>query len=98
MTETYTTQLGAGQGIVEETRILLDLWQKGTDAASLNKVALQSGRFQKLTARRLRNLILEGFAPRFLSNDDEPAIHLKALAKCLTGREFIQLLYSSTEA
>lgn len=97
MTEkTYTTQLGAGQGIVEETRILLDLWQVGMSVNSLNQLALQSGQFQKLTARRVRNLVVEGFSPRYLDGDCPPAVYLKRLKDVLSSREFTQLLYLYT--
>jgi len=94
--DTYTTALGSGQGIVEETMILLDLWEKGMDVNSLNQFALQSGRFQKLTARRLRNLIVEGFAPRFLSSEDIPVSYLKNLKGNFSGKEFTQLLFIYT--
>lgn len=96
MEKTYTTKLGAGQGIVEETRILLDLWQPGMDANTLDQIALQSGQFQKLTARRIRNLVVEGFAPRFLREECPPAVYLKALKDILSSKEFIQLLYLYT--
>jgi hypothetical protein len=66
------------------------------DASILNQLALQSGRFQKLTARRLKNLIHEGFALRYLRKGDEPAIYLKTFKDILSGREFTQLLYLYT--
>jgi hypothetical protein len=92
----YTTKLGAGQGIIEETRILLDLWQSGMSISSLNDLALKSGQFQKMTARRVRNLVLEGFAPRYLIDDSMPAIYLKRLKSNFSNREFNQLLYLYT--
>ncbi|MBI4322560.1 MAG: DUF1819 family protein [Chloroflexi bacterium] len=91
----YTTRLGSGQGIVQETFILLDLWNRGMNVASLYQFALQSGRFQRLTARRLRNLVAEGFASRFLG-DGTPAVYLKALKQTLNGKEFVQLLFLYT--
>src|SRR5664280_1119101 len=95
-TDIYTTKLGSGQGIIEETRVLLDLWDKGMDVTTLNQLALHSGRFQKLTARRLRNLVVEGFAPRFLSANGIPASYLKVLKETFTGKEFAQLLFLYT--
>jgi hypothetical protein len=35
----YTTQLGAGLGLVAETQSLLDLWQPGMDTQALFDVA-----------------------------------------------------------
>lgn len=92
----YTTQLGAGLGIIEETNVLLDLWQEGMSVNSLNEIALKSGQFNKMTARRVRNLIAEGFAPRYLAKENTPAIYLKPLKQIFTGSEFNQLLFLIT--
>ena len=93
MNEKYTTKLGAGQGLINETRILLDLWQPGMDSNTLNKVALESGHFPNLTARRLHNLIVEGFGYRFLNTIGVSVFYLKILQKHFTSREFEQLLF-----
>jgi hypothetical protein len=61
----YTTQLQAGLGLVNETKTLLDLWSPGMSANQLHQVALESGRFPTVTARRLRNIVVECFAPRY---------------------------------
>lgn len=89
----YTTQLQAGLGMVEETQILLDLWHDGMGVPELQKVALEAGQFPNMSARRLRNVVAECFAPRFLNNGASPAGLLKKLRPVLTKREFEQLLY-----
>ena len=94
--EPYTTKLGAGQGIVEETRILLRLWEPGMDIDSLYKEALHSGLFPAITARRLSNLVREGFAPRYLNHENKPAIYLKPLLPIWHSDEFTQLLFIYT--
>jgi len=53
----YSSRLGAGLAMLEETRIFLDLWQPGMQAADLQRLALESGRFPNVSARRLRNLV-----------------------------------------
>jgi len=93
---TYTTQLQAGLGMIAETQLLLELWEPGMDAASLNQVALNSGRFPNLSARRLRNLIMECFGPRYLADGKKPAQLLKALGSILNHREWAQLLFIYT--
>ncbi len=45
MSGPYTTQLGAGLGLVDETNTLLELWTPGMSANQLNQVALEKGRF-----------------------------------------------------
>ena len=92
----YTSQLGAGLGLVEETRTLLEIWFPGMDAASLYQAALHSGRFPNVSARRLRNIVVECFAPRYLVNNGAPAALLKRLAPTLTSPELMQLLFLYT--
>ena len=94
--KTYTSKLGAGLGMIEETRILLDLWNEGMDSSALNSAALNSGRFPGISARRLRNLIMDCFAPRYLVNGATPALMLKALGRALSSREYEQLMFLFT--
>ena len=88
----YTTQLQAGLGMVTETRALLGLWHQGMTAAKLYAVALDSGDFPGVSARRLQNIISECFASRLLTNDGRPAAYLKALLPFLDLRDFEQIL------
>lgn len=87
----YTTQLGAGLGLIEETEALIELWQPGMSASELNYAGLESGRFPNVTARRLRNIIIECFAPRYLVNGGAPARHLKLLGNRLSASDRQQL-------
>jgi hypothetical protein len=79
----YTTQLQAGLGLVNETKTLLELWAPGMTANQLHQVALESGRFPNVTARRLRNIVVECFAPRYLVTGGAQAAHLKHLASVI---------------
>lgn len=88
----YTTQLQAGLGLIDETRALLELWTPGTSAVQLAQAALVSGQFPTITARRLRNIVVECFAPRYLSAGAIPARHLRLLAAALPTTELVQLL------
>lgn len=92
----YTTKLGAGLGAIEETRTLLELWKPGMSTAQLFRSALVSGIFPNMSARRLRNLISECFAPRYLVINEYPAFILKKLVPFLTLTEFTQLLFLFT--
>jgi hypothetical protein len=96
MTERYTTRLSAGQSMIDETLIALDLWQEGMDAHSLMQSALETGRLPKMSARRLRNFVFECFKPRYLVNEATPARLLKTLQPVLTIKEFEQLLFIYT--
>ncbi len=88
----YTSQLGAGLGLVDETKTLLDLWSPGMSVNQLHQVALGSGRFPTVTARRLRNIVVECFAPRYLVADGGPAAHLKRLSATISTADLTQLM------
>ena len=88
----YTSQLGAGLGLVNETKTLLDLWSPCMSANQLHQVALESGRFPTVTARRLRNIVFECFAPRYLVADGAPAAHLKRLSAPISTADLTQLM------
>jgi len=88
----YTTQLGAGLGLIAETRALLELWQTDMDVTALYQAALQSGRFPTISARRLRNIVVECFAPRYLANNGVPArcLHKEEPHTDLSQEELLQ--------
>jgi hypothetical protein len=58
----------------------------------LHQSALKSGSFSKMSARRIRNLVVECFAPRFLRDNGTPAQWLQRLGPHLTPKETEQLL------
>ena len=92
MTKPYTVQLAHGLGMIDETRIYLDLWHEGMSATDLYRAALHSGRFPNISARSLRDSTVVGFAPRYLIEDGAPAVLLQGLKHALSPREFEQLL------
>ena len=91
----YTTQLQAGLGLLEETRQLLQVYQPGMSASQLYEAALASGRFPLVTARRLRNIVVECFAPRYM-RDPYVVARLKSLVDHFTTAELNQLLFIYT--
>jgi hypothetical protein len=88
----YTTQLQAGLGLVDETKALIQLWSPGMSVAELYQAALQSGQFSTVTARRLRNIVVECFAPRYLVSNGTSAVHLKRLEPTLATPDLRQLM------
>ncbi|MFT6508080.1 MAG: hypothetical protein ACJAUK_002182 [Colwellia polaris] len=91
----YTTQLSAGLGLREETKGLFELWQPGMNTQELCEVALDSGSFPNVTARRLRNIVAECFFPRYLRNEGV-AQQVKALLPILSSSEMSQVFYLYT--
>jgi hypothetical protein len=92
----YTGRLAAGLGLIDETLALLELWHEGIDTPGLIRVAVQSGRFPTMSARRIENMVSDGFAIRYLVHDAAPARLLKALATKVTRRELEQLMFLYT--
>ena len=93
MTVPYKSTLSAGQGMIPESRILLELWQPGMDGKELHRVALASGRFATVSAKRLENMVIDVFTPRFLTAERPPAVWLKAIQDQLSQRELSQLMF-----
>ena len=91
----YTTQLGQGLGLIEETKTLFELYEPGMTSSQLYDAAMASGRFPLVTARRLRNIVAECFAPRYLKQPNV-AEYLKKLQKSLSSEEHIQLQFLYT--
>ena len=92
----YTSQLGTGLGMIEETNALLNIWTPGMSSTQLFEEALNSGRFPGISARRLRNLISGCFGPRLLINDGKPAELLRILRPNLSVREIEQFMFIYT--
>jgi hypothetical protein len=72
----YTTQLQAGLGLMEETKLLLSIYQPGMTVTQLHEGALTSGLFPMVSARRLRNIIAECFSPRYLKTNSANLLKL----------------------
>ncbi len=86
----YTTQLQAGLGLIEETKLLLSIYNAGMTATQLYDTALEFGVFPMVSARRLRNVIAECFSPRYLKSD--AAKYLKPISQALPASTLDQFL------
>lgn len=92
----YTTQLQAGLGLIGETKSLLRRWQPGMSTQDLYNDALDSGEFPHVTSRRLRNIVAECFAPRFLNSDYKPVHWLQLLNDKISERSLNQMFFIFT--
>ena len=79
-----------------ETIALLELWHPGMAIPNLFETALSSGRFPNVSARRLKNIVAECFAPRYLVREAAPARLLQALSKSTPTRDLQQLMFLYT--
>lgn len=91
--KTYTTQLQAGLGMIQETTELLRLWQPNESPGDLKERVVASGVFSRTTARRARNLVIEMFKPRFLARGSSAAANLKLLVDANHNAEDLSQLY-----
>ena len=92
----YTTQLQAGLGLIEETKTLLGLWEPEMSVQQLYQKALEAGSFPTVTARRLRNIVAEAFAPRYMVEKGKPASLLKQLSFAQSNADLTQLMFLYT--
>jgi hypothetical protein len=93
----YTSQLGAGLGMIPETMDLLRLWEPGVTPLQLAERAVEIGLFSRTTARRARNLTIEMFAPRYLADQGHAAARVKFLLENRFPHEgLIQLFFLQT--
>ncbi len=90
----YTTQLQAGLGLVDETKLLMSLYEVDMTPGELYELALNSGLFPMVSARRLRNIIAECFSPRYIKPG--VAITLKKLQPNTSSSAFTQILLVHT--
>jgi len=92
----YTSTLSAGLGLIDETLTLLDIWRSGMSVTELYQRSLESGYFPTISARRLKNIINMGFAPRYLRNDALPAKIVKSLQNHIPMSALQQLMFLYT--
>ena len=92
----YTANLTQGLGLIDETLAILELWTPGMSSAQLNEVALKSGLFSSMTARRLRNIVTEVIKSRYLTDEARPARLIKMLVGKFDKRVVSQMMYYYT--
>ncbi|MCA7902616.1 DUF1819 family protein [Burkholderia cepacia] len=92
----YDTNLAMGLGLIEETKVLLKTWSYPMDAADLYKEVLHSGVLSRISAYRLRNIVVRCFGNRYLVNAGKPARTLKKLLPSLTSPELVQIFFIYT--
>lgn len=84
-TETYTTALCKGQGMLPETVTLLNEWHPGMESTDLAQHVLETGAIAKGTAGRVKDIVNRVFAPRYLGADEQPVRNLKRLLEAGYG-------------
>jgi len=94
----YTTELSKGQGAVDETLSLLQVWTPGMPADVLARKTIAEGGLGRSTAVRTRDLAQRVFARRYLGNGGTPAANLKYLIDQRADRSVVKqlmLIYTS---
>jgi BrxA len=75
----YTTALSKAQGMIDETFALFSIWKPGMSTQQLASLAIEEGVLSKATAKRVRDIVAEQFAPRYLVNGAQAAKQIKIL-------------------
>mgnify|MGYP001478803124 CR=1 FL=1 len=92
----YDTNLAMGLGLIDETKVLLDAWEPPMSAIELYEGILESGALSRISAYRLRNIIVRAFGNRYLADDGKPALALKRLVNVLSSSQLEQLFFLYT--
>lgn len=90
---TYTIGLAKGQGMVDETILLLRVWSGGMTVSDLRKQVVGEGLIPKATAYRTSDIVTRVFAPRYLRDNAEPAARLKRLVERGMAKERLTQLF-----
>jgi hypothetical protein len=94
----YNTNLSKAQGLVPETMAVLSLWEPGMSSAELLERVKATGILGKATATRMRDIVIRGFAQRYLCNQGIPAQILKSLVSGQADRGLLHqilLIYTA---
>jgi len=95
-TRAYDSNLAMGLGLINETKSLLRIWERGLSANDLYRRALSSGLFPNISAYRLHNIVLRCFAGRYLCGNSPPAIAMKRCLTTASSAAFNQLAFLHT--
>lgn len=85
-----------GLGLIEETKLLLQVWSPEATAGELYQRTLADGVLSNQSAYRLRNIVVRCFADRYLVPAGPPAMYLKKLLPSLSPAATAQLLFIYT--
>lgn len=77
----YTAEISKGQGIIDETVALLQVWQPGMDTVALKDKVRREGTIDRATALRVDDIVGRLFSPRYLSNGAAAAVQMKQLVE-----------------
>lgn len=89
----YNLHLQSGLGLQAETLALLNAWKEGMSEKELYEKALNEGVLSQKSARRLKNMIKDGFARRYLIENGRPASHIKNLQPFWSNSDIDQLMF-----
>lgn len=95
-TRAYDSNLAMGLGLINETKSLLRIWERGLSPNDLYQRALSSGLFPNISAYRLRNIVLRCLAGRYLCGNPPPAIAMKRCLTTTSSAAFNQLAFLHT--
>ncbi len=89
----YTAQLAIGQGMIDETIALLNVWKPGMGNPKLAEKAIKEGVLARATAHRVKDIVTEVFANRYLVNSDCAAKNLQYLLSSSFPRDVMNQLF-----
>jgi len=92
----YDSKLGAAQGAIDEMLSLIAFCKDGDSGHDVYERALDAGVFGGRSAKRLKNVVTDAFAPRYLSDGGRPFKTIQLLCKVFGRDELAQLMFIYT--
>jgi hypothetical protein len=94
----YNTELNRGTGLIQETLILLNMYEAGMSKKELTKKAIDKNVLVKVLNKRIKDIVEDAFYKRYVMSDQNVPIYLRSLVEAFPSLDVITqilLIYTS---
>jgi hypothetical protein len=89
----YNVELNRGTGLIQETLVLLDLYQLGMTKQDLTKKAIEGDVLVKSLNKRIKDIVEVAFYKRYVNEDPFVPLYLKSLLDKYSSLDVIAQLF-----
>jgi hypothetical protein len=94
----YNVELNRGTGLIQETLILLNLYERGMSKKEMTKKAIDENVLVKVLNKRIKDIVEDAFYKRYVISDPNVPIYLRSLVEAFPSLDVITqilLIYTS---
>lgn len=94
----YNTELNRGTGLIQETLILLNLYEAGMSKKEMTKKAIDENVLVKVLNKRIKDIVEDAFYKRYVFSDQNVPTYLRLLIEAFPSLDVITqilLIYTS---